>query len=225
MKTISAICQAILAITCLLFSSITAIAEPVNLGSVRKQIEQYHDSGAYLREITRLILCTEKLIHHKVKLNQHRLHPKKLAIVLDIDETSLSYYSQMVHRQFVATDAELHREIRAANSPAIKPTLELYQQAIKQKIAVFFITGRKELERAPTQKNLKRAGFTHWSGIYFKPMNYKNASTVPYKSGARAEITRKGYTIIANIGDQYSDLKGGYAETWTKLPNPFYYLP
>ena len=225
MKTISAICQTILAITCFLFSTSSAIAEPVNLGNLRKQIERYHDSGAYLREITRIILCTEKIINHKVKVNRHRLHPQKLAIVLDIDETSLSYYSEMVHRQFTATEAQLHREIRAANSPAIKPTLELYRQAIKQNISIFFITGRKELERTPTQKNLRRAGFTHWSGIYFKPMNYHKSSTTPYKTQARADITRKGYTIIANIGDQYSDLKGGYAETWTKLPNPFYYLP
>jgi len=35
----------------------------------------------------------------------------------------------------------------------------------------------------------------------------------------------KGYTIIANIGDQYSDLVGGYAEGEFKLPDPMYYIP
>jgi hypothetical protein len=28
--------------------------------------------------------------------------------------------------------------------------------------------------------------------------------------------------IIANLGDQFSDLAGGYAERTFKLPNPFY---
>jgi hypothetical protein len=34
-----------------------------------------------------------------------------------------------------------------------------------------------------------------------------------------------GYTIIANMGDQFSDLEGGFSERTYKLPNPFYYIP
>ncbi len=34
-----------------------------------------------------------------------------------------------------------------------------------------------------------------------------------------------GATILANFGDQFSDLEGGYAEFPVKLPNPTYYLP
>jgi hypothetical protein len=30
---------------------------------------------------------------------------------------------------------------------------------------------------------------------------------------------------VANFGDQYSDLKGGYADRTFKLPNPNYFLP
>ena len=37
-----------------------------------------------------------------------------------------------------------------------------------------------------------------------------------------SKITADGYTIIANLGDQESDLAGGYAEKTFKLPNPFY---
>jgi len=51
-----------------------------------------------------------------------------------------------------------------------------------------------------------------------------NLLLVTFKSEARAAITKQGYTIIASIGDQYSDLKGGYAEKTFKLPNPYYYL-
>ena len=34
-----------------------------------------------------------------------------------------------------------------------------------------------------------------------------------------------GTTIVANFGDQFSDLIGGYADRTVKLPNPTYYLP
>ena len=39
------------------------------------------------------------------------------------------------------------------------------------------------------------------------------------------EIAERGYTIIFSMGDQDSDLAGGYAERTFKLPNPVYYLP
>jgi hypothetical protein len=30
---------------------------------------------------------------------------------------------------------------------------------------------------------------------------------------------------VADFGDQYSDLKGGFADETYKIPNPMYYLP
>jgi acid phosphatase len=48
--------------------------------------------------------------------------------------------------------------------------------------------------------------------------------TVSYKSGERAKIERSGVRIIANIGDQESDLEGGHADRGFKYPNPFYFI-
>jgi hypothetical protein len=45
------------------------------------------------------------------------------------------------------------------------------------------------------------------------------------QTGARKDIESRGYTIIANIGDQYSDRAGGHAARAFKLANPFYFLP
>ena len=33
-----------------------------------------------------------------------------------------------------------------------------------------------------------------------------------------------GYLIILNVGDQESDLTGGFADRTFKLPNPFYFI-
>ena len=49
--------------------------------------------------------------------------------------------------------------------------------------------------------------------------------TIQYKSGTRAYIESQGYDIVANFGDQFSDLKGGHADKTFKMPNPNYYLP
>jgi HAD superfamily, subfamily IIIB (Acid phosphatase) len=52
-----------------------------------------------------------------------------------------------------------------------------------------------------------------------------SCATIGYKSGTRAYIESLGYEIVANFGDQYSDLEGGYADKAFKMPNPNYYLP
>jgi HAD superfamily, subfamily IIIB (Acid phosphatase) len=45
------------------------------------------------------------------------------------------------------------------------------------------------------------------------------------KSGTRKHISSLGYTIVADFGDQFSDLLGGDAGHQVKLPNPMYYIP
>jgi HAD superfamily, subfamily IIIB (Acid phosphatase) len=148
---------------------------------------------------------------------------KKQAIVFDVDETLLSNYSAIVADGFVygpKSQAEATDEIGVA----IKPSLDLFNLAKSKGITVFLITGRPEAQRAPTEDNLKREGFTDYKQAILKPAGF-TGTTVAYKSGARKAIEAQGYDIVANVGDQYSDLAGGYADAAFKLPNPFYYLP
>lgn len=199
-------------------------AEPPNLSLVKKEVEIYHDSGAYDHELSAVIAQAQGYMMEQVRANKLRKNPLKLALVLDIDETSISNYQQMVKRGFMGDRQKIHQEIMQANSPVIKPMLSLYNDALKQGVKVFFITGRNQSELEATKTNLIRAGYKHWSGLYLRPDNYNQASIVPFKSHTRALIRNKGYTIIATIGDQYSDLMGGYAKKEFKLPNPFYFL-
>jgi hypothetical protein len=55
--------------------------------------------------------------------------------------------------------------------------------------------------------------------------NPLSCPTIQYKSGTRAYIESKGYDIVANFGDQFSDLENGFADKTFKMPNPNYYLP
>jgi hypothetical protein len=48
---------------------------------------------------------------------------------------------------------------------------------------------------------------------------------VEYKALTRDHIeTADGVDLLMNVGDQWSDLQGGFADTWTKIPNPTYFL-
>lgn len=202
-----------------------SFSEPPNLSLIKNEVKNYHDSGLYEKELIQVINKAQKYIAHEVLLNQQEKHPQKLAIVLDVDETSLSNYNYMVRRDFTGTHAQFHQDHMAASTPKIGPMLSLYKNALKHGIDVFFVTGRSESERQATEKNLNKAGYNNWSGLYLRPGDYKSPSIIPFKSHARELISQKGYMIIATIGDQYSDIKGGYAKKGFKLPNPYYYLP
>ncbi|MEN3284623.1 MAG: hypothetical protein V7607_5763 [Solirubrobacteraceae bacterium] len=211
-----------------------------NAGDWENALRTFHDSGVYDTELAQIDKIADawvlRFVHagsheraHKSRTKLHRrargatLHGRKLAIVLDIDETSLSNYSAINADNFtfgVNSQGEAVNKIGVA----IAPTLELFNLAKKNGVAVFFITGRGEAVRQPTTENLQAQGYSGWDGLTLKPAG-TTLTTVAYKSGARAAIEQQGYRIIANVGDQYSDLAGGHEDEAFKLPNPFYFLP
>ena len=144
----------------------------------------------------------------------------KPALVLDIDETSLSNYAALAATGF--TEAGVAVGAAAGTDPAIAPTLKLYKDAVKHGVAVFFVTGRPQEISAITESNLEKAGYDEgWAGIAFKPAS---DGVVEFKAAERKSIEQSGYDIVANVGDQQSDLEGGYADRAFKLPDPFYYI-
>lgn len=207
------------------FLSFSTFAEPINSSLLKKEIRQYHDSGDYEKELTKQIVQAREFLIQQVQYHKKHPNTKKLALVLDIDETSISNYEKIAKRDFAANLSQIHQEILEADSPAIKPTLALYKTALKNGVDVFFVTGRFNSELAATKKNLNYAGYKKWTGIYVRPDDYKQHSIIAFKANSRKQIEEKGYIVVASIGDQESDFKGGYALKGFKLPNPFYYIP
>jgi predicted secreted acid phosphatase len=222
-----------------------------NAGDLTAVLTQYHDSGVYERQIAKVDAVAVQWLSRfhkqrsvaagkhasKARTRARAAHDhkgdrrggqkpwwrQKQAIVFDVDETALSNYSAIVADGFVygpKSQAEAVDEIGVA----IKPSLDLYKLAQSKGIDVFFITGRGEAVRDHTAHNLEREGFTGYKQLILKPAGFAG-TTVAYKAGARKAIEEQGYNIVANVGDQYSDLTGGYADSAFKLPNPFYYLP
>jgi acid phosphatase len=162
------------------------------------------------------------------------------ALVLDIDETSLSNWKQMYQDKLVfiatgpcsfrpgATCSQAAWE-QLAIAPALAPTHDLFYAAAADHVTVFFVTGRHESasERATTVRDLHSAGYAGWKHLYMRTKQFSDPSqsVSVFKSWARSQIAAQGYTIIANVGDQWSDLDGGYSERTFKVPNPFYYIP
>jgi predicted secreted acid phosphatase len=211
-------------------SFISVKGQPANVGDAKIAALAYHDSGAYARDLK---VVADRAINW---IRGRAAAVNRPTLVLDIDETALSNW------EIIKLD-DFGRPIpgpcnpgsgapcgwaawdQLGRDPAIEPTLEVFRTARAANVTVFFITGRPEDQRAATERNLQNAGFGGYAKLYMVPIGAHFASAADFKAPIRAEIERSGYTIIANTGDQPSDLRGAHAEKKFLLPDPFYRVP
>jgi hypothetical protein len=209
--------------------SVLLAAEPLeNFGAERYRIADYADctggGGCYWADFDAQATRAEAAL--KVALGQQK-PGDRLALVLDIDETSLSSYCEMAREDYGYVKPMFESWIVSPEaSIPLLGTLRLFRTARAAGVAVFFITGRPEEQRAATAANLKSAGYEGWTDLRLREGAEKAMSATAYKSGERQKIVDAGYRLIMNVGDQWSDLNGSpKAMINVKLPNPFYYLP
>jgi acid phosphatase len=192
--------------------------EPANLGPHKREIRQYVDSGRYENDVRLVAEEAGNWI-------QNRALGKKagetLAVVFDLDETIFRNWPQISAVDFGYVPAEWERWVQSASAPALEPVCEIYRRSLAAGIRVVFITGRPETQRQSTEENLRRIGCGRYDVLVCRPVE-DATSAADYKAAERRRITASGWVIIANLGDQFSDLAGGYAERTFKLPNPFY---
>jgi acid phosphatase len=208
-------------------TTVTAAGVP-NIYDAQRLIDQYIVSGRYDEDVANVVAGA------RAWLDERSRTAAKPAIVLDIDETSLSNWPAYRLNGWVritngGCDLQLGPcGLRAwqamGQSKAIVPSLALAQRARELGVAVFFITGRPANLQKATEQNLKNAGY-EWTGVILQPEGAQFKSAVDFKAPERRKLTEQGYTVILNLGDQQSDLTGGYSERTFKLPNPVYYLP
>src|SRR3954453_1476692 len=104
----------------------------------------------------------------RARAAHHGHGPRNLAVVLDVDETSLSNLSAIEADNFTFgtnSQAEATNEI----GKAIPSSLALFNDAKSRGLTVFLITGRRENTRAHTDSNLQREGFTGYKQLVLKP--------------------------------------------------------
>lgn len=199
-----------------------------NLFDAQQKIDSYIASGQYEAEVQKVVDRAARYLEMRAKSGG------KLAIVLDIDETSLSNwpaYKVNGYARITNGDCDLEKGpcgLRAwqamGKSKPIGPTLHLAQRAKELGVAVFFISGRPPALKEATERNLRDAGYDY-DGVIIYPPDAHFASASDFKAPERKKLTEQGWTILLTMGDQWSDLSGGYAEKTFKLPNPVYYLP
>jgi hypothetical protein len=209
-----------------------------NLTLVENQIKYYYGdptgtgvataSSPYAKEVKGVEQRITALLAAKAHGHQHG----KKAIVLDVDDTSLLTYDYEISVQFAYTPASNAVYVDGQKFPAVFGMNTVATWATHHGYSLFFVTGRPSTQQDATVGNLAKVGFPTATKVYTKDQTRPYLSscaptctTIQYKSLTRKLIESHGYDIVANVGDQFSDLEGGYADHGFKVPNPMYYLP
>lgn len=197
-------------------------------GGFAPVIQAYRQSGQYTKDQRAIAESTKAFVTKYVKSrcgNQPVCSGRKAAMVFDIDDTLLSSYEIYESLTFNPTTAQLDAVQEQCLQPVIATTRDLFTYVRSRGMSVFLITGRHSSMRAATENCLARAGVSGYVELIMREPDEYNLTAQVYKSKHRAEIERRGYLIVAAIGDQVSDSAGGYTRRGFLLPNPMYYIP
>ncbi len=217
--------------------TVTTTPDPVNGATT---LHTFDPNGAYAHQMQGLERDAAKYLGQRARRAKatqdghgHGVHGHK-AILLDVDDTSLNTYNYEIYSNFVYNPTTNAAFVNGAAFPAVPGMTQLVASARSKGYDVFFLTGRPEAQRAGTQTNLANVGYPAVADdhLYLKDLTAPwlascapTCSTIQYKSLTRQHIESLGYDIVANFGDQFSDLTGGFADQTFKLPNPMYFLP
>lgn len=204
----------------LALTHVLSAAEPLNLSTAKAAVIRYVDSGDYAHDLKAVGDQARTWIEERVAC---KTEGERLVLILDVDETALSNLEHMRSMDFGYLPKAWDAWVAEDTAPAIKPVLKVFQTARRLGVTVFFITGRKESDRPGTERNLKAVGYGEHEQLICKPTGFKGNSG-DYKTETRRKLEAEGWTIIANVGDQQSDLIGGFSERVFKLADPFYLI-
>jgi predicted secreted acid phosphatase len=219
-----------------------------NVDSVKSTIRTYYGADStgiankvdspYISELDEILGKTEAgLDDLYAEAQQSGAIP---AIVFDADDTTLWTYDMEDHDMHFVFDPALQNVwVQDQRFPATPGMVAFVQAAEDAGFAIFGLTGRNDGQKAATLGNLAKVGYTAFDAdnfytkfvtgtpvpSYLTCAAVTTCNTVEFKAGTRAHIESLGYDIALNIGDQWSDLQGGFADHVLKLPNPTYYLP
>jgi hypothetical protein len=233
----------------------TDVDDPVPAGqdaavlgdSVVSKLHQFSPDSAYAHEVKGIARDAGKFLRHRAHGHHKNGHSHgDPAILFDIDDTTLNTFSYEIYSNFVFNPTTNGFFVNAGSAsvfPAVPGMVDLEKAAEAKGYDVYFLTGRPISQTDGTLANLTDAGYdvdpTHvflkdttaatepWLAPCIDPTTHAfTCTTIQYKSLTRQHIEKDlGADIVANFGDQFSDLEGGFADRTFKIPNPMYFLP
>ncbi|MDI6910097.1 HAD family acid phosphatase [Nocardioides sp.] len=204
-------------------------------------------ASPYVSQMTRI---ATKWTHRLTNICAKGVRAKERpAVVFDADDTTLMTYDMEDGAMKFNFDPTLQNTwVQEGRFPATPKMPGVVGAAARAGCKIVGLTGRNNSQRLATLDNLARYYhdadgdprftsayyFTKWTSTDTPPAyvdcgldgDDAKCSTIDYKASTRKYVQDElGLHIVANFGDQFSDLIGGSSDRAVKLPNPTYYLP
>jgi len=175
-------------------------------------------------------------------LAQHRTRRRsaRRAIIVDVDETVMDnsrFQAELILRGIAYTPQAWTAWCDRAEAGAVPGALEFLNYAFRRGVRVFYITNRRQTEKAGTVRNLEKLGFP---GVSEETVMIREQGTTSSKE-SRRQTVRSRYRVVLLVGDNLNDFnddftgksiadrkaqvdreQGEFGVQYIVIPNPMY---
>jgi 5'-nucleotidase (lipoprotein e(P4) family) len=141
--------------------------------------------------------------------HRSRRRMKPPAIIVDADETVLDnsrFQAELVLRNVAFTSQAWQDWINRAEAGAVPGALEFLNYSFRHGVRVFYITNRRQTEKAGTVANLKKLGFPNVSE---ETVMIREQGTTASKESRRQSV-RSRYRVVLLVGDNLNDFNDDF---------------
>jgi 5'-nucleotidase (lipoprotein e(P4) family) len=135
---------------------------------------------------------------------------KRPALIVDVDETVLDnsrYQAELVLRGVAYTQASWQEWCDRAEAGVVPGAADFLNYAFRRGVRVFYITNRRQPEKAGTMANLSKLGFP---GVSDDTVVVRGQGTSASKESRRQQI-RSRYRIVLLVGDNLNDFTDDFS--------------
>jgi len=132
------------------------------------------------------------------------------AVIVDVDETVLDnsrFQAELILRKVAYTPESWRAWCERAEAGAVPGAVEFLQYAARRGVRVFYITNRREAEKAGTIANLRKLGFP---GVNEETVVIREEGSTASKESRRQKVASR-YRIALLIGDNLNDFNDDFS--------------
>jgi 5'-nucleotidase (lipoprotein e(P4) family) len=148
----------------------------------------------------------------KLRIDQDLRHrsAKRRAVIVDVDETVLDnsrFQAELVLRDAAYTAENWKAWCDRAEAGAVPGAVDFLKYAANRGVRVFYITNRRQPEKAGTITNLIKLGFP---GVTEDSVMIREQGTTASKESRRERVRRR-YSIAMLVGDNLNDFNDNFS--------------
>jgi 5'-nucleotidase (lipoprotein e(P4) family) len=178
-------------------------------------VDNEYQTGAILwtqssAEYRAIAYQTFTLARLRLEENLRRRSPQRAAVIVDADETVLDnsrFQAELVLRGLPYDPQAWRAWCQRAEAGAVPGAVDFLTYATRRGVRVFYITNRRQPEKAGTIANLQKLGFPN---VNDETVMVRGDGETASKESRRQKV-RAQYRIILLVGDNLNDFTDAFA--------------